>query len=461
MHQTWLTLCNRYLPVAPATSSWRYSRTPGPGDPVQGWKLHLPATVLNAAQVLERIAPVLTERGVQFKAPASLPELQRLNAGLQQGYSQVGKCFTVYPHTPAEALALAETLHQLTVGFSAPSVPFDQRLRAGSNVYYRYGAFRHLNLTAPDGVVLPALLAPDGQLVPDDRSAVSPAWVSNPFPAPDRVMAANDSPLKTTYRVCRALTQRGKGGVYLARDVSVQPARWCVLKEGRKNGEVSWDGRDGHWRIKHETSVLEQLRAAGLAAPCVYGAFELQGNYYLVTEFIAGENLQDMLNRRQRRLPLAQALRYGSELAALLAALHAAGWVWRDCKPANLILTDAGHLRPIDFEGACRLEQPDPVSWCTPAFAPDATQTAHPARSSVADDLYALGAVLHFLLWGRTPADATSGSLPHLHRGIPSAVRAMIEALLQAPPHQRPRAAVAARQLAATCLSLRPTTAAN
>src|SRR5437762_2881109 len=86
----WERLCARHLSVVREGSLWRYSRAPVAGDPEQGWKLHVSATVLTANEALKRVAPLLKSRGTQFKAPASLRELQRINCGLFYGYSQVG-----------------------------------------------------------------------------------------------------------------------------------------------------------------------------------------------------------------------------------------------------------------------------------------------------------------------------------------------------------------------------------
>ena len=465
LRETWRELCDRYLPFAPADSVWRYSRARDPQDPEQGWKLHLPATILNAGALLEKVAGPLVERGTQFKAIASLQELSRINSGLHHGYSQIGKCITVYPRTTEESLALAEELHRLTYGMSAPSVPFDLRFRPDSNVYYRYGAFRRLAIECPDGESIPALRDPQGNLAPDVRASPSakPDWVENPLLIESSGRGAEPitSPLKTTYRAFRALAQRGKGGVYQALDLSVQPVRFCVLKEGRRHGELGWDGRDGCWRVRHEEHVLTRLRASGLRAPGVYGSFELEGNYYLVTEFIEGESLQESLNRRQRRLSIRRALRYGSEIAALLAGIHSAGWVWRDCKPSNFIITRQGDLRPIDFEGACPVEHPDPLPWGTPAFAPPADQNGHEARSSIYDDLYSLGAVIYLLLTGKLPDHATWLPPQKMRRGIPTEAREIITELLLAPPRKRPSAELTARQLAAACANLRSEEAAG
>jgi Protein kinase domain len=458
LHRTWQELCARYLPVAPAGSVWRYNRERDPQDPEQGWKLHLPATVLNAATLLETVAAPLVGRGVQFKAPASLQELSRINCGLQHGYSQVGKCVTVYPRTTDEALALADELHELTYGIPAPAVPFDLRFRPDSNVYYRYGAFRRLTIEQSDGTSILALRDPQGNLIPDLRAgaAAQPAWVQNPFPTHSNRQYTDENPLKTTYRAFRALAQRGKGGVYQAFDLSVQPARFCLLKEGRGHGELGWDGRDGRWRVRHEEQVLATLQASGMCVPRVYGSFEMAGNYYLVTEFIEGESLQRLLDRRRRRLPVSVALRYGSEIAAILSGIHSAGWVWRDCKPSNFIMATHGIIRPIDFEGACPIEQPDPLPWGTPAFAPPASRSEHEARSSIFDDLYSLGAVIYLLLTGRLPEQTAPVPLQKLRREVPAEARELITELLLAPPRQRPGAGLIARRLAADSAGLRP-----
>src|SRR5882672_5480378 len=74
MEKRWKRLCSSYLPVVRADSVWRYSRQRGPNEPEQGWKLHISSTVLNAAVSLKKIAPVLSQRGVQCQAPDALQE---------------------------------------------------------------------------------------------------------------------------------------------------------------------------------------------------------------------------------------------------------------------------------------------------------------------------------------------------------------------------------------------------
>lgn len=431
----WGELCEHYLPVTPPNSLWRYSRGGSPADLTQGWKLHISATVLTANKVLSRVAPFLKERSVLFKAPTTLGELGKINCGLFYGYSQVGKFITVYPQSDDEARFLASQLHKLTRKLSAPCIPFDIRYEHDSCIYYRYGAFQHLEIVYPDGSRLAAMRDPEGNLIPDRRYSESakPEWITDPFCKETEHSTTVESPLTSTYACFAALVQRGKGGVYKAVDTSNRGPRLCILKEGRKNGEINWDGRDGCWRVKHETKVLKLLRRRGLPVPQVYDSFEIEQNQYLVTEFIAGESLEVALQQRKRRYSINQALRYSLQLATLISRIHQSGWTWRDCKPSNIILTRDG-LRLIDFEGACPVSENDPVPWGTEPFVAPEWQTNGSVTSGVYDDLYALGAVMYLLLDGKLPE---AGSKP-LRKGVPSEVKDLVCKLLSSEPSGRP-----------------------
>lgn len=452
LSDSWRELCSRYLPIAPAGSIWRHSRARTPFDPEQGWKLHVSATVLTANEVLARVGPALQSRGVLFKGPPSLHELNKLNSGLFYGYTQVGKCLTLYPRTDEETVSLAEVLHGLTRGVPAPVVPFDLRYREDGCIYYRYGAFTHQEIRNGDGTSTLALRDPGGRLVPDLRESQGskPDWVSDPFAGAGDGPRPVESLLKTTYRVFRALRQRGKGGVYQAVDLSTRPPRLCVVKEGRRHGEPGWDGRDGYWRVKNERKSLRALGAAGVDVLRVYSSFEAEGRFYLVTEYVEGVTLQELLGRRERRLPVRRALWLARQICGLLVRIHKAGWVWRDCKPSNLLVTKMGTLRPLDFEGACPRGLSNPLPWVTPAFTPPETLDNWRAPANDTDDLYALGVIIYYLLSGMLPPASNAAPLEKLRRNIPVAVCRLVSRLLNPNPLLRPRAGAAARELGAS-----------
>ncbi|HTG44320.1 MAG TPA: hypothetical protein VK633_07290, partial [Verrucomicrobiae bacterium] len=156
---------------------WLFSRRPAKDDPAQGWKLHVSATVLSAAEVFDRAGPILRKRRALFKVPRRLEFLIALNAGLTE-FSQVGKFLTIYPRSTDEALTLARELHRATRGLSGPRVPFDVPYRATSLVSYRYGPFRPTT-RKPAGFIRD----PAGRLQRDKRGPgqAVPTWLNDPF----------------------------------------------------------------------------------------------------------------------------------------------------------------------------------------------------------------------------------------------------------------------------------------
>jgi tRNA A-37 threonylcarbamoyl transferase component Bud32 len=385
----WHRLCESYLPVRPKQGIWRYSRKRTPEDPSEGWKLHVSATILSACSIFRLIASYLEQRDILFKAPKSLAELHKLNAGIFYGFSQIGKFVTVYPHCAEEAVAIASDLHALTSKFAAPLVPYDNPLRKRSCVSYRYGGFASRRKVTFRKERLFAIIRPDGKLVPDLRrpGAAVPSWLTDPFqPKQSRVALEPVTPLETDYKDYKALTQRGRGGVYQARDISSVPSKLCVIKEGRRHGETDRLGRDGFVRIKREAHFLRSAAIAGL--PRVIRTFRANGCYYLVTEHIPGRSLQQVLASRQR-ISTRRLLTYCADMARMVADIHAAGLSWRDCKPANFWCQNRSKLRAFDFEGACRVHEKDPLWPATPGYTPPRLQSN--VSSPEAIDLYALG----------------------------------------------------------------------
>ena len=444
-HNTkWECLCDRYLPTRAEDSIWRYSRPCNENDAEQGWKLHISATILSATRTFARVAPYLKNANVLFKAPSSLEELGKLNSGLYYGYSQVGKFITIYPRKTSEAVSMARDLDRLTAGGAGPRIPFDSQFAPGSSVYYRYGSF---GLQMPDGSMTDALRDPEGNLVKDSRTE-KPQWVVSPF------VEANASPSSPAsqgigtapFRVVQALSQRGKGGVYRAMDLRFDPPRPCIIKQGRAGGEISWDGRDGTWMLKRESRALESLARAGIEVPVVYAKFKIDRHYYLVLEEVEGETLQTFLEKQHRRLSIRRVLEFAGQISSLLARIHRAGWLWLDCKPANLMLTRKGTLRPLDFEGACSIKRAVSSDWQTPAFkSPEIISGEKCLSPSV--DMYALGVTCYFLLTGRLPETSNRKSM--FGRDVPKHLRNIIESLLSPDPEVRPAAEDLTKLLAA------------
>ena len=152
-------------------------------------------------------------------------------------------------------------------------------------------------------------------------------------------------------------------------------------------------------------------RASTIAV--VYEVGEADGITFIAMQLIRGESLRDILQRGT--LPAARAVTLAMEAAEGLSSAHDKGIFHRDLTPANIIVTDEGHARIIDF-GLAKLVEPLPVA-ASEAETQHRTQvgavlgtTAYmspeQARGEPSDhraDVFTLGIVLYEMLSGETP----------------------------------------------------------
>jgi hypothetical protein len=160
---------------------------------------------------------------------------------------------------------------------------------------------------------------------------------------------------------------------------------------------------------------LREARAAACVAHdhivTIHAVDQANGLPYLVMQFIAGESLQERIDRDGPIGDLTEVLRIGAQTASALAAAHAHGIVHRDVKPGNILLeegvqrvkiTDFGLARAIDDAS---LTQSGVVSGSPLYMAPEQ------ARGEALDhraDLFSLGSVLYAMCTGRPPFRAAN-----------------------------------------------------
>ncbi len=122
---------------------------------------------------------------------------------------------------------------------------------------------------------------------------------------------------------------------------------------------------------------------------------------YLVMEYVAGSTLEEMICRRGG-FTAERVASVGMELASGLACLHKdAGMVFRDVKPANIILCQNGKIRLIDFGCSCALGEKANSKAGSPGFsAPEQMQEGE--ELTAACDVYGLGKTLEAML-GKKP----------------------------------------------------------
>jgi serine/threonine protein kinase len=159
-------------------------------------------------------------------------------------------------------------------------------------------------------------------------------------------------------------------------------------------------------RFLQEARVVGQLSHPSIITLHDMGIDEATQTPYLVMEFLEGQPLDRILEKGS--VPFPRACAWVGEVACALGAAHRKGVIHGDVKPANMLITDEGRVKLMDF-GMARLASHDskatplvgtPAYWCPEQIV----GKPQDARS----DLFSLGVVLYELVTGKRPFDAES-----------------------------------------------------
>jgi eukaryotic-like serine/threonine-protein kinase len=238
------------------------------------------------------------------------------------------------------------------------------------------------------------------------------------------------------YVVTRVLGLGGMGAAVLARDTRVSD-KLVVIKE------LISDEADPAQRQEHVRNFMGEVKTlAGLdhpLIPSVTDSFQEGMRYFMVQEYVAGENLEHYMERTKRPMPEREALTYASQVLDILQYLsqQQPPIVHRDIKPANIIIGSRDKLvHLVDF-GIARAGEPkyarrkQTTALGTPGYAPP---EQYQGNADARSDLYALAATLHFLLTNRDPSDYPLFNYPPI-RAIntyvsPETERVLVRALM-------------------------------
>src|ERR1700676_731321 len=144
------------------------------------------------------------------------------------------------------------------------------------------------------------------------------------------------------YQVTGKLGEGGMGEVYKARDPRLN--RTVAIKVLSAHAMSDPDRR--------RRFILEAQAASSLNHPHIITNANTE---YMVMEYVAGKTLADLIPAGG--VTVEKALRYGVQIADALAAAHAAGIVHRDLKPGNIMVTDSGLVKILDF-GLAKVTMP-------------------------------------------------------------------------------------------------------
>src|SRR5881628_3752106 len=204
------------------------------------------------------------------------------------------------------------------------------------------------------------------------------------------------------YRILEPLGAGGMGEVYRAHDLHLdRDVAVKVLLRGSLADPVSRE------RFRREAHVLSRLSHPGVAT--IFDFDTQDGVDFLVMEYVPGGTLQSRLQKGP--LDLAELTRLGAEIGDALGAAHRLGFLHRDLKPGNVVLTATGMPKILDFglagllhtsRTATELTRTGAIFGSLPYMAPEQL------RGETGDsrtDVYAFGTILYEMATGCRPFD--------------------------------------------------------
>ena len=258
------------------------------------------------------------------------------------------------------------------------------------------------------------------------------------------------------YEIVRLLGVGGMGEVYLAHDENLERrVAIKVLSERLLYQDA------GVARFVREAKAASALNHPNILT--IHEIGETDGANFIVSEYVDGKTLRDVLN--ERRLQLPEILDVCIQMASALAAAHSANIIHRDIKPENVIVREDGLVKILDF-GLAKLIQQQPSFLGPEQDTLKATETTEglilgtvsymspeQARGEAVDartDVFSLGVVLYEMIAGRTPFDAGSMSekfanlinkepppLADLAAGVPEDLQRIVSKMLRKPLDER------------------------
>ncbi|HTK06476.1 MAG TPA: serine/threonine-protein kinase [Ktedonobacteraceae bacterium] len=237
------------------------------------------------------------------------------------------------------------------------------------------------------------------------------------------------------YRIERVLGSGGFGHVYLASNLT--SSQQCAVKE------YLVTGASGQEQLKHEATVLSQLHHPSL--PAFQDAFMERGRYYVVLNYIEGNDLTDLIRMTRQRnevVPIERILQWLISICEAVTFLHNQypPVIHRDIKPDNIRITSSGTAILVDLGNAKAAADGARTLFFirhqgTPGYAP---QEQYPGGSGTdtRSDVYALGGTLYFALTTHEPPSVSTRNqaIQNKKPDLPT----LQELLANNPPEEKP-----------------------
>lgn len=234
--------------------------------------------------------------------------------------------------------------------------------------------------------------------------------------------------LNDRYEILRVIGKGGMSTVYQAR--SLQDGTLLAVKDVTRS--ATGENQVVEESLSAEGRMLKQLSNPHL--PRIYDIIENETNIMLIMDFVDGESLDKVIARTGPQ-PMDTVLDWGMQICNVFSYLHSQPTpiIYRDMKPANVMVERSGKLMMIDF-GTARTEkvgvemQEDTVCIGTVGFAAPEQYGGY-GQSTAQTDIFCLGATLYNMITGHSPCDPPAGILP-LERWNPALAKSPLAKII-------------------------------
>ncbi len=263
------------------------------------------------------------------------------------------------------------------------------------------------------------------------------------------------------YTIIETLGTGGMGEVYLAQDTRL--GRKVALKILPRHLASDPERRA---RFEHEARAIAALNHPNIVT--IYSVDQDGDTYFITMEFVSGSTLSRLIP--PRGLPLRQFFDFAIPLADAIGAAHLEGVTHRDLKPDNVMVTDAGRIKVLDF-GLAKMRPAflDGSAVTTAATARPRTlagqilgtvpylspEQAEGKPTDHRSDVFSLGIMLHEMITGQRPFEGDSSAsivssilrdpvppITAINPALPSRLAAIITRCLAKDPAQRYQSAI-------------------
>ena len=250
-------------------------------------------------------------------------------------------------------------------------------------------------------------------------------------------MAAIGQIIDDKYEILKLIGQGGMSRVYLAMDRRLNK-QWAVK-------EIEKRARDRNNEIVVQSAIAEANLIKQLDHPAIVRIVDIIDNgtvIYIIEDYIEGETLNTILERNGAQ-PQDLVVDWAKQLCSALEYLHTRTppIIYRDMKPANVMLKPDGSIKVIDFGIAREYKEQslgDTVSMGTRGYAAP-EQFGGQGQTDARTDVYGLGVTLYHLLTGHNPCEPPYEIYPirHWNPQLSAGLEAIIQKCTRINPQDR------------------------